>query len=164
MRAGTASAILLTAISGVAVASALPASSPDSAERQPCRVTLPNGRVPSVNGFPARDAGVNHGNGKLYVSLWQDGRVVVPASEVGPDGAIDAKFAWWRNVSGKLRITATRLDAEAPPARAHIPSGYGRKGFQATGITFPTTGCWRVSGTVGRAARLTFVTVVVVKP
>jgi hypothetical protein len=57
-----------------------------------------------------------------------------------------------------------RLDAEAPPLRAHVPDGYGALGFQPTGLTFPTVGCWRVTGRV-RPASLTFVVKVVkVKP
>ena len=32
----------------------------------------------------------------------------------------------------------------------------GATGFQATGVTFPTTGCWKVEGRVGDA-RLAFV-------
>lgn len=164
MRAGIAGAILLTAAGGVGVVSALSAGAIDPDEQQACRVTRPNGRVPLVYGLPARDAGVNHGNGKLYVGLWRDGRVTVPARAAHPDGSIDAKFAWWRGVPGRLRIAAIRLDAAAPPARLSIPAGYGRKFFQATGIVFPTTGCWRVTGTVGRLARLTFVTRVAVAP
>ena len=64
---------------------------------------------------------------------------------INPDGSIDAKFGWWRAGSGKIRISGRRLDASAPPLRAHVPDGYGL-GFQATGLTFPTTGCWRVTG------------------
>lgn len=64
---------------------------------------------------------------------------------INPDGSIDAKFGWWRAGSGKIRISGRRLDASAPPLRAHVPDGYGR-GFQATGLTFPTTGCWKVTG------------------
>lgn len=123
----------------------------------PCPVTLPNGRVPALG------AGVNHGNGRLYVSLWDSGRVVVGATDVNPDGSIEAKFGWWRKTGGRLRIFARRLDGEAAVAQTRIPSGYGRRGFQATSITFPATGCWQVTGTVGRRVRLTFVTLVVIE-
>ncbi|MGZ8697159.1 MAG: hypothetical protein ACXWZ1_07360 [Gaiellaceae bacterium] len=64
---------------------------------------------------------------------------------INSDGSIDAKFGWWRAGSRKIRISGRRLDAPAPPLRAHVPDGYG-PGFQATGLTFPTTGCWRVTG------------------
>jgi hypothetical protein len=70
------------------------------------------------------------------------------------------KFPWVRGVRGKLTIQGKRLDAPAPPLRAHIPDGYGDTGFQATGIIFPTEGCWEVTGKVGDSS-LTFVTRVV---
>jgi hypothetical protein len=58
-----------------------------------------------------------------------------------------------------LTIEARRLDGKAPPLRADIPDGYGDKGFQPSGIHFPTEGCWKVTGTVGNA-KLTFVTLI----
>ncbi|HEX8860851.1 MAG TPA: hypothetical protein VGC06_17500 [Actinomycetes bacterium] len=63
-------------------------------------------------------------------------------------------------VPGKLRITGRRLDAAAPPARGFVPDGYGQAGFQASGVTFPTEGCWQVTGKLG-STTLTFVTFVV---
>jgi len=78
-----------------------------------------------------------------------------------PALSIDAKFGWWRKVRGRLEIEG-RVDAPAPPLRAHIPDGYGDRGFQATGLIFPTTGCWEVTGRVGNAS-LTFVTLVLAR-
>jgi hypothetical protein len=63
-------------------------------------------------------------------------------------------------VTGKLRIEGRRLDGPAPPLTADVPDGYGDAGFQASGIDFPTEGCWEVTGRVGSAS-LTFVTLVV---
>jgi hypothetical protein len=83
-------------------------------------------------------------------------------SEIRADGTIEVKFGWYRREAGRrLRISGRRLDAPAPPLRAHIPSGYGAN-FQASGIIFPTQGCWTVTGRVG-ARRLTFITLVVKK-
>lgn len=164
MKAAAVGAILVGGIVWSAYGGGVAVGMPeDATEPTPCRVTLPNGRVPLVYGLPARSAGVNHGNGRLFVSLWQDGEVVVPLTSVGPNGEIQAKFPWWRSVRGRLRITAARLDADAPSATAHIPSAYGNRGFQSTMVTFPTTGCWRVTGRVGLTARLSFVTLVVVR-
>jgi hypothetical protein len=59
-----------------------------------------------------------------------------------------------------LTIEGRRVDATAAPLRASIPQGYGWSGFQATGIIFPTEGCWQVAGKVGQAT-LRFVTLVV---
>jgi hypothetical protein len=72
------------------------------------------------------------------------------------------KFWWTRGegLRGKLVIHGKRLDASAPPLRASIPEGYGDTGFQATAVTFPTEGCWEVTGQVADT-RVTFVTRVV---
>jgi hypothetical protein len=75
------------------------------------------------------------------------------------------KIAWWRekgSAYGKLRVSGQRLDAEAPPLRAHIPSGYATTwGFQASGLYFPTAGCWRVVAHVGLKQRYVFTLLVV---
>ena len=70
------------------------------------------------------------------------------------------KFPWWRGLRGRLVIEGRRLDAGAPPLRAHIPAGYGASGFQATGVIFPTPGCWEVTGHLGDTS-LSFVVNVV---
>ncbi|MCP9487321.1 MAG: hypothetical protein MSC30_15850 [Gaiellaceae bacterium MAG52_C11] len=87
--------------------------------------------------------------------------VLTPYAE--PDGSLFAKIPWYRGIRGKLRLTAARLDASAPSPRIHIPGGYGSYGFQSTGISFPSAGCWRITGSVDRA-RLTFVTLVLTPP
>ena len=56
-------------------------------------------------------------------------------------------------------ITGERTDADAPPLRADVPDGYGPTGFQATGITFASAGCWDVTGRVGDE-QLTFTVLV----
>jgi hypothetical protein len=117
-----------------------------------CPITHPNGSKPPGPMFGAEP----HGNGSIWVGLWS-ANVVVWSAE--PDGSVSAKFGWWRGVAGKLRIDGHRLDGQAPPLTAHVPDGYGDSGFQSTGITFPTEGCWRVTGRVGDAS-LTFVTLV----
>ncbi|MDE3111597.1 MAG: hypothetical protein KGK34_01490 [Chloroflexota bacterium] len=40
-----------------------------------------------------------------------------------------------------------------------MPDGYGDTGFQASGVLFPTEGCWEITGAVGNST-LTFVTLV----
>ena len=70
---------------------------------------------------------------------------------INEDGSIDAKQGWWRGVPGTLRISGRRIDGAAPPLRASVPGGYGATGFNPAGLTFPTTGCWKVTGRVGRA-------------
>ena len=119
----------------------------------PCPITRANGSRPPGSTFGAEF----HGNGSLWVGFWPSN---VVAWQAGGDGSVEAKFGWWRGVAGELTIAGRRLDGQAPPLRASVPDGYGTSGFQATGVSFPTAGCWEVTGRVG-SARLTFVTLVV---
>jgi hypothetical protein len=117
---------------------------------------------------PSQPGSFNYGNAALEVAMyWPGGKL--PAG-IGPDGgsyatieadgSIHAKVGWNRRVPGQLRITGRRLDAGAAPLRSLVPNGYGRVGFQPSGLVFATTGCWRVTGRVGQA-RLSFVVRVV---
>jgi hypothetical protein len=124
---------------------------PASAGTGDCPATKPNRRD---LGRTLPD-GSHHGNGKLSTVLYYP-VLRVTARNLRPDGSVAEKFPWWRAVRGKLRIGGRRLDAPAPPLRALVPDGYGDRGFQASAIVFPTQGCWRVTGRVGRAS-LTFV-------
>ncbi len=54
------------------------------------------------------------------------------------------KVGWFRPAGAALEITGQRLDARAPPLEAHIPCCYPTR-FQATGLYFPTAGCWEVA-------------------
>jgi hypothetical protein len=126
-----------------------------------CPVTWPSAAGPpgaSPDTFFGYDS--SHGNGKLWVGgLWPNGVIDAGPEFVDPDGSVGMKFGWWRAVPGHLGIMGRRLDAAAPPLRADVPSGYGETGFQASGVTFPTEGCWEVTGKVGKTT-LTFVTFV----
>ncbi|MBO0822720.1 MAG: hypothetical protein J2P27_02545 [Actinobacteria bacterium] len=102
-----------------------------------------------------------YGNGKLFVTLNANGVIVAPARFVNRDGSIEWKFPWWRYVSGQLTITGHRVDAPAPPLTSDVPVGYGDIGFQASGVAFPSEGCWQVTATVDHHTSLTFVTFVV---
>ena len=152
MRRSGCIACLACASSALALvhASALRAGSTSAAaQTMPCRVTIPP-KDPASN--PAGPS-FNHGNNVIRVSLYRrNGKLIAgrlpgggKMATINPDGSIDAKFGWWRVGRAKIRISGRRLDAAAPPLRAHVPDGYG-PGFQATGLTFPTTGCWKVTG------------------
>jgi hypothetical protein len=127
------------------------------ADARRCPVTRPNGATPPGVG---EQAGVNHGNTKLWTALWPGGVIKADPDYVDNDGRIHMKFGWWRGVSGRLSIQGRRLDAPAPPQRAEDSDGYGDRGFQASGVIFPTEGCWEITGQVA-AARLTFVNFVI---
>jgi hypothetical protein len=134
-----------------------------AAARQ-CPKTIPS-RVGPPGTSPADLFGwaSSYGNGKLWVGGLGPGGVTVPSGAmVGPGGTISWKYGWWRKAVGSLTITGRRLDAPAPPLTSDVPSGYGNTGFQASGVTFPSEGCWQVTGTTAHTS-LTFVTLVVMK-
>ncbi len=123
-----------------------------------CSVTEPNGDQPPGAGTAGEHGG--HGNDALWTNVWMWGEgVILPAYDdhVQDDGSIAGlKWAWWRYIPGELTIEGRRLDGDAKPLIAEIPDGYGDIGFQVSGITFPTPGCWEVTGRVGTES-LTFV-------
>jgi hypothetical protein len=154
---------------GLAILPSLVAASEDRRVSLPapqttfeCAVTTPNGIAAGEEEFVPS----SYGNREVSVGpfgLWPDGTVIFKPGGPGfvtRDGSLGMKFGWLRGVSGQLRITGRRLDAEAPPLRAEAPDGYEDRGFQATYIIFPTPGCWEVTGRVGNAS-VTFVTKVV---
>jgi hypothetical protein len=150
------------------------ASPPPSPASADCPVTLPNGSSPH-----GERSAQQHGNGRLWTSLGRRGIVLVaPRSspeyyrpdgglavegELAPDGSVSImKAFWWRGpgVRGPVRIQARRLDASAPRIdRTVPPHGYGLTGLQVMGMTFPTMGCWEVTGSVGEES-LTYVTLI----
>jgi len=138
------------AVTGVSAGTSLaPVSMADAKQ---CPVTTPRGRAPADG---------RYGSAELRVGgLWPHGIIAVGPAYLLPDGRVHMKFPWWRGVVGVLRISGDRLDAPAPPLRAVIPQGYGRRGFQASAVIFPTEGCWAVTGMVG-STQLTFVTFVI---
>lgn len=131
------------------------------ADAKRCPVTLPGHTGPAG----ARQAffgwGASYGNGELWVGgLWPHGVIAAGPGFVDRHGRVGMKFGWWREVPGRLRIIGRRLDAPAPRLLADVPSGYGATGFQASGLIFPTEGCWEVTGTVGQTS-LSFATFVI---
>ena len=124
-----------------------------------CPVTHPTmfDPPPGVEPDALFGAAASVGNGQLWVGgLGANGVLVLPRDT---DGAFSNKFGWWRATAGQLRITGRRLDGPAPALKASVPSGYDTIGFQSSGVSFPTDGCWEITGQVG-ATTLTFVTLV----
>jgi hypothetical protein len=112
-----------------------------------CPGTRPSRTPP----FPGEN--FNYGNRYIGAALWRRGRLVASRGgatwgQILPDGSIWAKLGWWRALRGRLTIRGERLDGPAARLRASVPTGYGSTGFQATGLTFPEPGCWRVTGSV----------------
>jgi hypothetical protein len=156
------------ALAVLAVGAATPEPASTAGASRSCRVTLPNHVVPPDAGFTA--AGFNYGTAYLRAHLyWPRGTLTAgirpdggAMAIVNPDGSIYAKLGWWRGTPGRLVVRGRRLDGRAPPLRADVPpsESYGDVGFIPTGLTFPTVGCWQVTGKV-RNASLAFVVRVV---
>jgi hypothetical protein len=153
----SAAAIAALALYGTAAA----------ASSRRCPVTIPPKAKPTGGSFTAWSRSrFNYGNRRLRAQLnWPRGTLaagILPdggaAAIVNEDGSIYVKVGWWRGVRGQLKIWGRRLDAPAPGLRAEpgLVESYGHDGFVPSGITFPTVGCWRVTGGV-KDARLTFV-------
>jgi hypothetical protein len=68
----------------------------------------------------------------------------------------DYKVLWVRPVGAELKVSGRRLDADALTLQARIPDGYSRYSYQASGLVFPSSGCWEVVASAGDA-RLKFV-------
>jgi hypothetical protein len=96
----------------------------------------------------------------MWTAMWPHNVVIATPHYVPADGSVWMKWPWWwrRRLGRDLVITGRRLDAAAPSLTAYVPHGY-EAGFVPSGITFPTAGCWEVTGRVGEAS-LTFVTLV----
>lgn len=148
-------AVVIGAVIPQAASASNPWRTPGPSAGGACPVTLPNGRrLPDA-------LGGNHANDVLGTSLTRNGIVVFKPGGPGcvdPDGSLGMKWPWWRSERAPLTIGGRRLDGEAPPLKAHLPRGYGGK-FQASGLLFPTPGCWEVTARVGEAS-LSFVTLV----
>jgi hypothetical protein len=142
---------LLASVAALA-ASVLPTSASGHPVRT-CPISVAHSPAP-----PALMAGSYfYSDGRLWVAFPQRrGIIHANPSDIGTDGSISWKLPWYRGVRGMLRIRGRRLDAPASSLRASVPSGYGPAGFQASAVTFPTPGCWRVTGTVGTVS-LSFV-------
>jgi len=115
-------------------------------------------------------ASFNYGNAKIAVALVPtDGKLIAgrlasggSRATINADGSIYAKYGWWRTGSARPVISGNLVTDRRIRLRASVPDGYGT-GFQATGLTFPTTGCWRVIGRFGKGT-LAFTVLVTKSP
>jgi hypothetical protein len=116
-------------------------------------VTIANAKAPPGE----RPSSLHHGNSALWTVLPPAG--IDRGGTPEPDGSTSQKYPWWTvGTEGELAIEGRRLDtAAASPLRARVNSGEpdtpfatvpgGR--FWSSAISFPTEGCWQVTGHVG---------------
>jgi len=83
------------------------------------------------------------GNDGIWVVLPNDGVVTWGSTTFG------SKFGLYAFGTGRMTATARRFGGVTPPgfeASIGTPDqGYGPPGFIASGLTFPSNGCWEVT-------------------
>jgi len=114
-----------------------------------CPVTVPTSRTSEM---------FTYGNGLLSSTVPRDG--VVTAAHSEPDGSVSWKPGWLPHypLTGELVVKGERLDAPSPPMQVLAVRWGG--GSWRTASTFPSEGCWRITGRVGDVS-LTYVVKVV---
>jgi hypothetical protein len=95
---------------------------------------------PAVQDPPAYGYYYVNQDRSIWASAWwtEDEAYRLRVSEEG------VKVGWFRPAGAVLEIAGQRLDGQAPPLEAHVPCCYPTR-FQATGLIFPTGGCWEVT-------------------
>ena len=109
-----------------------------------CTVTEPAWVKPpedsAVSGSPEPGYYFVNEDRSIWASAWwtEAEDYVLRVSEEG------LKVGWFRPEGADIEITGQRLDAQAAPLLTHVPCCYPTR-FQATGLYFPTQGCWEVT-------------------
>lgn len=107
-----------------------------------CPVTEPQWITPpndsAVSNDPVAGYYFVNDDASIMASAWWTEEYSLQSGENGN------KTGWFRPAGETLEITGTRLDAEAPQMESSVPCCYPTQ-FQATGLIFPTSGCWEVN-------------------
>lgn len=136
--------LLVGAAALALLAACAPARPADRAAPPPCPSTAP------VRATPPEDAAVD--GAPAEGGLLRQWRPLAMGRGVVGDGRGSPPPRGRRWAQGGLvspgggRAAHQRLDAPAPPLEAHVPCCYPTR-FQATGLRFPTAGCWEVTAT-----------------
>jgi len=105
------------------------------ADRNSCSVSEPVWALPpddqAVNDPPAYGYYFINGDQSIWASAWWAGEEENYLHATADGGA-------------ELKITGHRLDSDVSALEADIPCCYPTR-FQATGLYFPTDGCWEVT-------------------
>ena len=99
---------------------------------------------------PPADAAVPDAPAYSYYFVNEDRSIWASAGWAGKEGVPPQvteegiKVGWFRPAGATLEISGHRLDGKAPSLESNVPCCYPTR-FQATGIYFPTEGCWEVT-------------------
>lgn len=111
---------------------------------------------PAVNGAPAEGYYYTNENGSILAAgWWWEGRESGEGTNQLTADENGIKTGWFRPPGEDLVITGSRIDGEAPPLGSSVPCCYPTR-FQATGLMFPTEGCWEVTARA-QGESLTFI-------
>jgi hypothetical protein len=131
--------LLHTAIFALSLAVVLSSCSGGTA----CPVSEPAWLLPpddsAVQNEPAYGYYFVNEDRSIWAAAWWEGQeenYLIPGEDI--------KTGWFRPAGATLEITGQRLDGKAPALEAHVPCCYPTR-FQATGLLFPTEGCWEVT-------------------
>jgi hypothetical protein len=109
-----------------------------------CPVTEPEWVKPpedsAVEGLPEFGYYYVNQDRSIWASAWWTGE----EKEYLRMGEEGLKMGWFRPEGAELEITGHRIDGQASHLDAHAPCCYPTR-FQATGLTFPSDGCWEVT-------------------
>jgi len=99
--------------------------------------------------IPPEDSAVQNPPAYGYYYVNEDSSIWASASWPGEEYPLRAgdegnKVGWFRPEGATLEITGQRLDGQVAPFEAHVPCCYPTR-FQASGLYFPTEGCWEVT-------------------
>lgn len=134
--------MLLLGVAGLAACSAFGAR--DCPLSEPAWIKPPED--PAVSGVPEAGHYFVNADRSIWASAWWTGQEeqYLRATEEG------VKVGWFRPEGAELTITGRRVDGPAPPLEAHIPCCYPTR-FQATGLVFPSEGCWEIQAAAGES-------------
>ena len=132
--------------------------SPSSTERfsaDVCPITEPVQDKPPEDAAVQREPEIGscyvNEDRSIWASAWWTETEEYPL-RADEDGV---KAGWFRPAGAALEIYGRRLDGSGPPLDAHIPCCYPTR-FQATGLYFPTPGCWEITAKAAES-KLSFV-------
>ena len=133
-----------------------------------CRSSIPNVEVSPHAHFISTDTGYQNAAGTIFTNLPVGGKVILDQEFVRQDGSLGPISLFWylEGVFGQLVVEGQRLDSPSPELKAEFDNSSrtreGPTGPQWSRATFPSEGCWEITGSTDDTS-LTFVMLVIVK-